>query len=418
MPIRFTGREARYIYEASVEMQMFLLAAGDYGTKHGATAHYGTATKQSPYWRRQMRLSDWVNLDMVTPNTKWSRGPATWRALTRSDRGPGWVLPRTWVVMDCDESKGRHRTRDEIIEELPDGIFCMVPSTTPGNWHVWYLLHEPIWDSQEKLMKPHYALWGADTNYSSNTLAHNPVRRSLVPQPHGAVTWWNPCLADGEFPFVRLEDLRHPEGDTQVQSAPREIRVVPELSGRVDLGELVEHMADMREGDGRMHHLYLYIQKVGCARRRALGRDLTFEEVMQIGREANSIFVVPKSPEQVEYQVRYFLNREPWSLQAWRAENANLRQHDEAVERFFEVLDQLELLKDLNHQAVPMVTPDTSLFSDEELARADTYAGRRGTTSHLAYVLGVEVKSIRNILERGRTKGYLRSEIPYRVLAA
>jgi hypothetical protein len=96
----FTGREARSIYNSSVQMQMFLMAADDYGTRHGTTAHYDTESKQGPYSRPQMRLSYWVNLHMVTPNTKWSIGPEAWRALIKSHSGPGWVLPRLWVVLD------------------------------------------------------------------------------------------------------------------------------------------------------------------------------------------------------------------------------------------------------------------------------------------------------------------------------
>jgi hypothetical protein len=403
---------AKALLANSVQLDMFLVASEDFGTRHGTVAHYGTAFRATPYNRRRMGYRHWCEYEMVAPNTRWSNGPESVRRFTGQDAG--WRLPKRWKVLDLDETKsGRHRSLATILEELPEPVFCVVPSRTAGHWQVWFYLHTPSTDElADRRLRSSVELWGGDPSYVDTTLAWNPVHRSLVPTMDWRTTWWNPEVALGVLPMITLDDLRHPDcdwGDLPSGDVDESVRgALPahwadEMVGsRQDLEELVEAMALLGEGCGRRKALGSYVWRAGCHRRKELGRDLTYEEALAIAQHGNSIFRVPKDRSTVEEQARFFLSSRRWELQAYRVREANLARSQEAKVRDQQLLLKLDYLK----YHFPSSLPDgaCNTLSEEELARASAYSGRPGTYAHLAHVIRSTPGAVRVAVCRARRR--------------
>lgn len=105
-------------------------------------------------------------------------------------------LPASVIAVDFDESKRDHPRNVEqlwsMCEEAGARPLCAVPSKTVGNWHFYFLLGEPTW---ETLTPP--SDWGTDSQHSRHVLAWNPVYRTFHPN-QGLSTIWHPDLFDGE----------------------------------------------------------------------------------------------------------------------------------------------------------------------------------------------------------------------------
>lgn len=381
-------------------------------------SYYGWSVRKPVESRRRLNtFKDWKTFQLVSPNTKWSNGPEAYRQDVAKWNGSpvkdaGWLERKRFVVFDLDEMKtdkvtgeiiGKQRTPEQIADELPDGILCLVPTKTEGNWQAWYALETSIPGDTLKGDKHWYASvahWGGDPHFYDNTLAWNPIYRTFDPDRQ---TLWNVSLFEsGTVPTVRLDDLYVPLSLVPTQTDTKTKRIyLPSEFGKMSVAHLEQAMSGMYEGDGRNRALWNYVTKVGCQRRKELGRDLTKDEVRDIANHGNNLFAEPDTPETVASQVFWFMRERPWQRQSYAAQKSAEVRRVQAVRRYLTLKAQLEDLRALQ------TGQQTKTLTPVQVDRAKAYTGRqKAGVAHLAYILGQDQEPLRNLLKNGKRKGY------------
>lgn len=383
---------------------------------------------------RAMTQQAWLDWEMIVPDPKHSLGRKVVARITGStDHLP--ILPKRVVVLDFDESK-RDVPRDieQILDLMDIPWICAAPTRTPGNWQVYIGFATPVWPEQlAPFAAAVTASMGADPAYRRGTMAWNPIARTFHPQTGtGATTIWNPCLLEGEYPVVHLDQsmVASPTAPCSATdtSVPQPQRAVSDLDGRrFTVEELRELMRQVVVGEGKRHELlYRYMYARICTVSRELDRPLTPEEVVLIGRESDKCFPVPVTRDDIDGLVPWFTRpdadgrpRDLLREQVMKGRKSGRIRAARAQERYWEYEDTLlELVARYApnrlagdrvacyidrhgtepHEAVVLMTHYGSWD------KVPDYGGRKASTSHVAVVLGVDVENVRNTLKRGRKR--------------
>lgn len=283
--------------------------------------------------------------------------------------------------------------------------FCKVNSGTPGNFHVMWVLREPLPRGKyPQLGQTLYSYWGADAGFTNSTL-RNPV---YAEKWLDATTWWNqwtdtPPLLDSPLDLLPSHMVPEDMEKEQVSEIIKQISVThPSKHGlytpRMTEEQLEAAMARARDGDGRWYLLRAWMNRKIFAHFLRSDSPLRSELVSSLVRQGNHKFKEPMSSSRIrrmelywtpQNQVRYVARQRS----AGRTSERSWANHRSAVIRYFEALDMKTLLTDFTSGGGEL--PE-ELVSRDLLFNGDRVASRsrRLSLSYLAWMLGVEDEDV------------------------
>lgn len=374
--------------------------AGGTGVNEGI-AKRGEWTTHSAFTQPEQ----WAGWEMVVPAPKYN----FWKIRNGLEAA---ILPLNVMVCEFDESRGQKRSLEALWQMcLEDGAtpFCAVPSMTPGNYHLWFILPEPHWTSHRGVRAPDH--WGADMKYNPRVKAWNPVHRDIYPNRLGEYTHWNPVVWDGEIPLTQVEIFKNSPQKPQdaLRSSKKtigDLTPTQDTERRTGQGERLtdQELEDKLRytTEGRWLALQPYLWR-HCARaENEKGTALSLKEIQEIAHRGNQLFPRPMAANRVD-QLAKWQHRHPFNkLQANRRKVTS--------DQVTEMMDKLTLLQImysgwskhrkgfLERWGKPECHPDYERYRDTSLWL--TKVKNRGTYEHLAFLEDVTPQTIKNYVKR------------------
>lgn len=337
-------------------------------------------------------------------------------------------------------------TWQDIIEKMKEvGAplpYCVVPSGTPGNFHMLWIFDRPKTRGHFQSNPDILAYWGADARFRNST-SRNPEFRVHNPDPAGNVTHWWPEWADEIHVVEHIEDMVGVEYyvniDDSYAEKPR-TKVAKTIKRhrerlakeRLTYPKLLARMAGATDGDGRFELLCNYTTYHIAKFYREHGRAALRPEVHDIVAEGNARFAEPMSVRRFAYITNYWgvLKQEEFIGHQYRAGMRNFKARESKLETmafYFHILDLREELRKFEDGEAYSLTPD-------KLRRAVEFTERRKhrgliTTKYVAHVADVwteekvdeetgevtppelAVRRLVKLLSHGVERGYRREDM-------
>lgn len=281
-------------------------------------------------------ITEWSGTHLNPAHRRVAR-PAKGDVFWQSQRSA--ILPDTTFTMDYDfyDKKARPkpgtvpRTVDEMIDQMKaEGVplpYCAVPSRTPGNFQMTWLLQGPVERMVPKQIAAMVSYWGADPRFT-NAVSWNPEYRHHHPNPAGERTRWWDEWTDQMPLLASRDDLKGPgfyramkEAQTGAPTIEAGIRLEghlveqqPRRRGRQRYGTMP--LEQMHDGDHRKLRLTAEIRRKVCDHLNAAGQDelmprpIAYLALSQFVEALNSTMAEPLTPTELDAVVK------PWTRAA------------------------------------------------------------------------------------------------------
>ena len=316
--------------------------------------------------------------------------------------------------------------------------YCIMQSGTPGNFHALWVYKTP---QDRNVNKYHLRLaslyWGSDPEYTNSTM-RNPLY--LEAHQRGRVTWWTS--------WASMEPLLGSAGDLVPRGFEAEVRKksktvknstnlwVPSNRGnfkdRLSDSQLEAVMREATDGSGRWHMIKSWIIRRINESIINNERPLNSKEVWEALQQGNSLFAEPMDNRRLEEIKKYWSEARQKSYfdRQTIAGSSNYQakeNHEEALKRYFYVLDFKTDLEHHTKVAIGELTPELQALDRQ-------YEGKRVAPrgglcyDYIAWMLQVQPKlvvdpstgevlkeispatQVKNILVNGKRYGYTREE--------
>lgn len=365
--------------------------------------------------------------------------PKQFRPVPKSDavdeivasKGQGPDLQDHFLVMDFDtyEKDGKTLTGKREPESMFDLIarmksegvplpYCAVPTSTPGNFQLVWVLEHPTIRILCNTLKPIVTYWGGDPGFT-NAVAWNPEYRVHHPQDRtGDVThWWAewtdtlpvlPYQSKLAGPGYRAADEEARTGTPTTPEAQRIQAVLKESKGYRKEPWRSMPLGDMVDGDRRKLRLADILRQAIAEGIREGLHSVPVDQLRQTAEEINQQFGQPLSDTEIASVV------EPWTPRKQhdfirdqkyaRSRNyASTREHLLTELKWLKVchvarhlaeregLDVHKYTDPFGDMEVTTIHPDAGRWFD--VVRAEQYPGRKVyrrqlTWDYIAWVAG------------------------------